>query len=445
MFYDKEVSPKMNTIPNRLQAFKGSILSFTDDPGITEPEQAYQYYEEGLLLVKNGCVKSVGNLAELESSLTSDVELIDHSGKLIIPGFVDLHVHYPQTDIIASYGKQLLEWLENYAFPREGMFADPEYAANVVDFFLEELFRNGTTTAQVMCTVHGVSADILFEKALEKNLRLITGKTLMDCNAPEYLLDGPSRGIDQTREQIEKWHGQGRLSYAVTPRFAVTSTETQLEKAADLLNSRTGLYLHTHLSENRDEINLIGKLFPWSRDYLDVYERFDLVGPRTTFAHAIHLSDDEIGRLAASGATVAFCPSSNLFIGSGLFDLERISAAGIPIGLGSDVGGGTSFSMLKTMAEAYKVLQLKGQSLSALKAFYLATLGGARAIGLDCKIGSLSPGREADFTVLRYDATPLIKRRIEHTRTLEERLFVLMMLGDDRCISNTYLMGRPCL
>ncbi len=433
---------KMNSSSNSLQAFKGAILYFTDDPDATSADHAYQYFEEGLLVVENGLIKAVGPYRELEKTLPQDLTVTDYSDKLIIPGFVDTHVHYPQTDIIASYGNQLLEWLENYAFPREGKFTDTEYAENVADFFLDELVRNGTTTAQVMCTVHQTSADILFEKAFAKNLRLITGKTMMNCNAPDYLLDDAVNGFDQSRELIDKWHGQGRMSYAVTPRFAVTSTETQLEKAAELLNSQMGLYLHTHLSENGEEVDTIKKLFPWSRDYLDVYERFELAGPRTTFAHAIYLSDDELDRMAISGAAVSFCPSSNLFIGSGLFNLKKTTDAGIPVGIGTDVGAGTSFSILKTLAEAYKVLQLQGQSLSAMKAFYLGTLGGARALGLDTRTGSLQPGREADFTVLNFDATPLIKRRTSYAETLEERLFILMMLGDDRSISHTHIMGQ---
>jgi guanine deaminase len=428
---------------DKLQAFKGSILFFTDDPDRIDPSETFTYYEEGLLLVEGGYIKEAGPYSKLEKTLPPQTEITDYSGKLIIPGFVDTHIHYPQTDIIASYGKQLLEWLEKCAFPIERKFADAEYASEVADFFLQEILKNGTTTAQVMCTVHQQSADILFQKSLEKNLRLITGKMLMDCNAPDYLLDDSSKGFDSSMELIEKWHDQGRLSYAVTPRFAITSTESQLEKTAELLHSRMGLYLHTHLSENRDEVKMIKTLFPWSRDYLDVYERFELAAPKTTFAHTIHLSQHEVDRIAISGSAVSFCPNSNLFIGSGLFNLEQVTTAGIPVGIGTDVGGGTSFSVLKTLAEGYKVLQLQGQSLSPLKAFYLATLGGAKALDLDDKIGSFLPGKEADFIVLNFNATPLIERRIAMSETLAERLFILMMLGDERSISKTHIMGTP--
>lgn len=433
----------MNRDPDNLQAFKGSILFFTEDPDRIDPQQALTYYEEGMLLVEQGYIKTVGPFADLVKTLSHEVEITDYSNNLIIPGFIDTHIHYPQTDIIASYGKQLLEWLDKCAFPIEGRFNDADYAGEVADFFLQELLKNGTTTAQVMCTVHQQSAEILFQKALEKNLRLIAGKTLMNCNAPGYLLDDSSLGFDASLALIEKWHGQGRLSYAVTPRFAITSTESQLEKAAELLNSHIGLYLHTHLSENRAETEMVKTLFPWSRDYLDVYERHELVGHRTTFAHAIHLSQQETERIAVSEAAISFCPSSNLFIGSGLFNLENATKAGIPVGIGTDVGGGTSFSILKTLAEGYKVLQLQGQSFSALKAFYLATLGGAKALGLEEKIGSFLPGREADFTVLNFNATPLIERRVAMSKTLEERLFILMMLGDERSITETHIMGTP--
>lgn len=432
----------MATEKTPIQAFRASILYFTDDPEQAGVDTATRYIEDGLLIIENGLVQSVGAYTKQVQTLPESTEMVDHSGKLILPGFVDTHLHFPQTDIIASYGQQLMAWLEHYAFPVEGRFSDSDYAAEVAAFFFDELLRNGTTSAQVMSTVHPQSVETLFQAALLKNIRLISGKTLMNCNAPGELLEDNAVSIRQTQDLIEKWHGRKRLSYAVSPRFAVTSTESQLEAAGELFNSRMGLYMQTHLAENREEVAMIQRLFPWSRDYLDVYERFDLVGPRSTFAHAIHLSDGEWQRLAASGAAISFCPTSNLFIGSGLFNLQKAAEAGIPVGLGSDVGGGTSFSMLKTMAEAYKVLQLQGQSLSPLQAFYLATLGSARALQLDEKIGTLLPGREADFIVLNFDATPLIERRISYTQTLQERLFVLMTLGDERCISGTYIMGR---
>lgn len=423
-------------------AVKGSILHFIDNPTIAGEENSYQFFEDGLMVIEDGIVKQIGKSKDLEGNLSETTQLIDYSGKLILPGFIDTHIHYPQTDIIASYGKQLLDWLSDYTFPREGMFSDPDYASEVADFFLEELLRNGTTTAQMMCTVHKQSADIIFQKADQKNLRMISGKMMMDREAPDFLVDDPQSSFDDSLELAEKWHGHNRLLYAVTPRFALTSTPEQLKKAEELLEKDNSLYFHTHLSENRDEIAMVAKLFPEAKNYLDVYDQFSLITERSTFAHSIHLSDGEFALLAKSKAAVSFCPSSNLFIGSGLFDLEKIDQSGINVGIGSDVGGGTSFSMLKTLSDAYKVLQLKGQNLTAFHAFYLATLGGAKSLQLDDKIGNLLPGKEADFIVLNYDSTPLIQRRMKYTKTLAERLFVLMMLGDDRSVEATHILGE---
>ncbi len=423
-------------------AVKGDLLHFVDDPFKTEEKDSYQYFEKGMLIIENGLVKAVGYASDLGQQLSPGTKIIDYSGHLIIPGFIDTHLHYPQTDIIASYGKQLLEWLQTYTFPREGMFNNAEYVENVADFFLEELLRNGTTTAQVMPTSHFQSADILFRKSLEKNLRMISGKVMMDRNAPDYLLDTPESGFEQSLELIRKWHGKKRLSYAVSPRFAVTSTEEQLEKTEALMQTGSDLYLQTHLSENREEIDLVAELFPWSKNYLDVYDRFGLVGKRSTFAHSIHLPDESYQSLSENSAAVSFCPTSNLFIGSGLFDLQKTRDQNILLGMGTDIGGGTSFSMLKTLSEAYKVLQLQGQAISPFQAFYLATLGGAKALFLDDNIGSFQPTREADFIILNLDATPLIKRRMATTESLSEKLFVLMILGDDRSIEATFIMGE---
>jgi guanine deaminase len=429
------------TADSRIKAVCGSILHFLDDPDNGSQSPAYEYFEDGLLVIENGRVRSVGPFETDRQALSPEQELTYYENALIVPGFVDTHLHYPQTDIIASHGGQLMDWLQKYAFPTEGLFEDREYAEEVTGFFLEEMFRNGTTTAMVMPTVHPHSADILFRRASNMNLRLITGKMLMDRNAPPYLLDTPHQGYEDSAALIERWHGKGRLSYAVTPRFAITSSEKQLKAAGELLSLKKGLYLHTHLSENADEVDLISALFPWRKNYLDVYDYYGLLGRRSLFAHGIHLSDEERARLAESGAAVAFCPSSNLFIGSGLFDLAKTEAAGIRVGIASDIGGGTSFSLLKTLGDAYKVLQLQKQSLSPLKAFYLATLGGAVALDLDRKIGNFLPGKEADFIVLKLDAFPLLERRIAHADSLEERLFILTHLGDDRCIETTCLMG----
>ncbi len=423
-------------------AIRGDIIHFTANPFTTNEEQSLQIFESGMLIIEEGRIRQVGFASDLEHLLPPDNVVHDYSGHLILPGFIDTHLHYPQTDVIASYGKQLLEWLQTYTFPCEGRFDDPEYAENVADFFLDELLRNGTTTAQVMSTSHQQSAELFFQKSLARNLRMITGKTMMDRNAPDYLLDTPDSGYEQSLELIERWHGRNRLSYAVSPRFAVTSGEEQLKRTAELMEFRPGLYLQTHLSENRDEIKLVAELFPWSKNYLDVYDHFGLVRERATFAHSIHLPEENYRLLSEKDAAISFCPTSNLFIGSGLFDFDSTIRHNVSLGMGTDIGGGTSFSMLKTLGEAYKVLQLREQTLSPLKAFYLVTLGGAEALCLDDKIGSFQPGKEADFVVLNTNATPLIQRRMEMSDSLIDKLFILMTMGDDRSIEATFIMGN---
>ncbi len=426
----------------QIKAVRGSIFHFLTSPFTSDESESYQYFEDGLLFIQSGYVHKVGAYDDLKNELQPETELTEYQDGIILPGFIDSHLHYPQTDIIASYGEQLLTWLETYTFPCEGKLKDPEYAESVVDFFLTELLRNGTTTAQVMPTVHKHSAEIFFKKAEERNLRMICGKVMMDRNAPDYLLDTPEKGYEESAELIEEWHGKGRLSYAVSPRFAVTSTEEQLKKTADLLDMRPDLYLHTHLSENRREVSLISELFPWSKDYLNVYENYNLVRERSTFAHCIYLHERNYENLAANKAAISFCPTSNLFIGSGLFDLNKPIKHNVRLSIGTDIGGGTSFSILRTLGEAYKVLQLNSQKLSALKAFYLATLGGAEALCLNEKIGNFVEGKEADFCVLDMQATPLMQRRNSEAKSIEDKLFIAMTLGDDRNIKATHIMGE---
>mgnify|MGYP006287976505 CR=1 FL=1 len=423
-------------------AVQGTILHFIDDPFQREEDSCVEIFDPGLLLINNGYVEAVGPCQEMVRDLAPGVPIIDYRDKIILPGFVDTHLHYPQTDIIASFGKQLLEWLQTYTFPMEGRFSDPDKAAEVADFFFEELLRNGTTTAQVMPTTHPESVEAFFDKAYQRNLRMIAGKVMMDRNAPDSLVDTPQTGYEQSLKLIKNWHGKGRLSYAVTPRFAITSTEEQLERSSELMNAAPDLLFHTHLAENKTEVEEVARLFPWSRHYLDVYDRYGLVGENAIFAHSIYMPDDSYRILAEKKAAISFCPTSNLFIGSGLFDLEAAKKHGIKVGMGTDVGGGTSFSMLKTLGEAYKVLQLKGQSLSPLKAFYLATLGGAESLQLNERIGNFQTDKEADFVVLNQDATPLIERRMDATPDIRQKLFLLMILGDDRSVQATYSMGR---
>jgi guanine deaminase len=427
-------------MPQR-KAYRAAILHCLADPREVGVEKSHEYFEDGLLVVEDGKVAQLGAAKSLLASLPTGTEVIEYPDALITSGFIDAHIHYPQTGMIASYGEQLLDWLNTYTFPTERAFSDKAHASEVAEVFLRELLRNGTTTALVFGSVHKESVDAFFEQAEKLNLRMIAGKVLMDRNAPEYLTDTAEFGYADSKELIERWHGKGRLHYAVTPRFAPTSTPEQLALAGKLYKEYPDLYMHTHLSENRKEIEWVRELFPEQRGYLDVYDHHGLIGARSVFAHGVHLCDDECKRLGETGSAVAFCPTSNLFLGSGLFDLEKVEGFGVRVGLGTDVGAGTSFSQLQSLNEAYKVMQLQGKKLDPFKSLYLATLGGARALYLDDRIGNLQPGKDADFVVLDYKATPLIDYRLQQARTLEERLFALMMLGDDRAVRETFAAG----
>ncbi|WP_312958224.1 guanine deaminase [Stutzerimonas nitrititolerans] len=426
---------------SQIKAYRAALLHCLADPREVGIEASHEYFEDGLLVVEDGKVVRNGHAADLLSTLPAGTEVIEYKDALITPGFIDTHIHYPQTGMIASYGEQLLDWLDTYTFPTERAFADKVHAGEVAQVFLRELLRNGTTTALVFGSVHKESVDAFFEQAHKLDLRMIAGKVLMDRNAPDYLTDTAESGYADSKELIERWHGKGRLHYAVTPRFAPTSTPEQLALAGKLFQEYPDLYMHTHLSENRKEIEWVRELFPERKGYLDVYDHQGLIGARSVFAHGVHLCDDECRRLGETGSAVAFCPTSNLFLGSGLFDLEKVEGFGVRVGLGTDVGAGTSFSQLQSLNEAYKVMQLQGKKLDPFKSLYLATLGGARALYLDDRIGSLQPGKDADFVVLDYKATPLIEYRLSQARSLEERLFALMILGDDRAVKETYAAG----
>ncbi|WP_312256024.1 guanine deaminase [Stutzerimonas nitrititolerans] len=426
---------------SQIKAYRAALLHCLADPREVGGEASHEYFEDGLLVVEDGKVVRNGHAADLLSTLPAGTEVIEYKDALITPGFIDTHIHYPQTGMIASYGEQLLDWLDTYTFPTERAFADKAHAGAVAQVFLRELLRNGTTTALVFGSVHKESVDAFFEQAHKLDLRMIAGKVLMDHNAPDYLTDTAESGYADSKELIERWHGKGRLHYAVTPRFAPTSTPEQLALAGKLFQEYPDLYMHTHLSENRKEIEWVRELFPERKGYLDVYDHHGLIGARSVFAHGVHLCDDECRRLGETGSAVAFCPTSNLFLGSGLFDLEKVEGFGVRVGLGTDVGAGTSFSQLQSLNEAYKVMQLQGKKLDPFKSLYLATLGGARSLYLDDRIGSLQPGKDADFVVLDYKATPLIEYRLSQARSLEERLFALMILGDDRAVKETYAAG----
>ncbi len=423
-------------------AFRGSIAHCRSDPYLN-PGRAIEYFDDGLLLVDNGSVVAVGPAVEmLQDESLNGVDITDYTGQLIIPGLVDIHMHYPQTDVIASYGTQLLEWLEKYTFPAEMQFRDAEHALAGAEFFVEELLRNGTTTALVFATVHKESADALFRVAERLNLRLVTGKVMMDRNCPEGLRDTPEQGYEESQQLIDRWHGVQRLSYAVTPRFAPTSSDRQLALAGKLFNDNAGVYLQSHVAENEREVAWVGELFPWARSYLDVYDHFGMLGERAVYAHCIHLNETDLQRMQQTATVAAFCPTSNLFLGSGLFDFNAVRRAGVRTGLASDVGGGTSFSMLRTADEAYKVSQLANSPMTPEQLFYEMTLGGASALGMEQCIGNFETGKEADFTVIDPTRTRLLERRISLAGTIEEKLFALMLLGDDRCTTATYLMGR---
>ena len=424
-----------------MQAFKGNLLIYHDNPGLDSAPHSFDYIKDGILIEDHGKVLFSGSLDDAPSELNS-LQINDYSGKLITAGFTDTHIHYPQIGMIASYGEQLLEWLERYAFPMEAKFEDRVFADKMAIEFIQELFRNGTTSALVFSTVHQQSADALFSYAEKQDMSLITGKVLMDRNAPEYLRDTPECGYKESKKLIQKWHKRGRLRYAVTPRFAITSTPEQLTQAGNLLKEFPDLYMQTHLSENKKEIETVNKLFSEQNGYLDVYNHYGLVGEKSVFAHCVHLSDDEFKTLKQHESAVAFCPCSNLFLGSGLFNLDKIREHDIKMGLGTDVGGGNSFSVLQNLNEAYKVAQLKGQKLNPLQAFYYATLGGAKALSLDDQIGSLHKGKYADFIVLNPKATPLMNLRFKNASTLDDILFILMMMGDDRCVEATYVAGK---
>ena len=423
-------------------AFRAAVLHFLDDPANDLESPHLEYFPDGILLIHQGYIVELGAADRMLARLPADCELIHYPDHLLIPGLIDTHIHYPQTDMIAAFGEQLLQWLETYTFPTERQFADSAHAREVAEFFLDELLRNGTTTALVFGTVHPESVDAFFAAAEARNVRMIAGKVLMDRNCPAYLQDTPETAYTDSKALIEKWHGRGRLSYAITPRFAPTSSREQLAKTGELLAEYPDVYLHTHVAENRDEVAWVADLFPESRSYLAVYQHYALLRPRAVLAHCIHLDTEDRDVMAETGTAAAFCPSSNLFMGSGLFDLHLTKASGVRIGLGSDVGGGNYFSLLRGINDAYKITQLLGKKLSAFQALYLITLGGAKALYLDDKIGNFAVGKEADFVVLNLKATPLLERRLQHCQSLHDQLFAILMLGDDRLVSASYVMGQ---
>jgi guanine deaminase len=435
----------MNAAPSiQPRVLRGQVLSFRADPHDVPAEDAHVFHRKGAVALDGaGRIAWAGDLADLPQAHRA-LPIDDYGDNLILPGFIDAHIHFPQYRMLAAPGADLLEWLNRFTFAEEARYGDAAHAAAAAEIFLDRLFSHGTTTAAAYCSVHAVSAEALFAAAEKRSMALITGKTLMDRNAPDAVRDDAASGARDSESLIKKWHGRGRLRYAVTPRFAITSTEAQLHAAGDLYRSHPGVYMQTHLSESAGEMEMVKSLYPNARDYTDVYDRFGLLGRRSLFGHGIHLSERECARLSESGSVVVHCPTSNTFLGSGLFDIGHLRDPRRPVRLAvaSDVGGGLSYSMLATLGEAHKVAQLKGRSLPALDAFYLATRGNAQALELDKEIGSLETGFWADIVVLDPQATPVLASRQELSESLEDTLFALMMLGDDRAIAATYIAGR---
>lgn len=418
---------------------RGRLLSFVAEPQARDDHASYRYIEDGAVTIIDGIITAVG---PFDTANVAGAEIVDHRPNLILPGFIDAHIHFPQMQVIGAYAAALLEWLNTYTFIEEQRFGDPAHAARIAGRFFDELIRHGTTTAAAYCSVHPQSVDAFFVAAAERNMLMVGGKVMMDRNAPEALRDTPQSGYDDSKALIGKWHGKGRAHYAITPRFAITSTHEQMAAAEALAREFPDLHIQTHVSENLAEIAFANELYPNYGDYVGIYEKFHLLGPKTLLGHCIHLSHRETEVLADTGAVAVFCPTSNLFIGSGLFDYDRLHQHGVRIATATDVGGGSSYSMLRTMDEGYKVMQLRGQRLNPLRSFYHLTLGNARAMSLDHRIGQLAPGMEADIVVLDSSATPQMRLRMETVGSLEQELFLLQTCGDDRAIAETYVMGE---
>lgn len=426
--------------------FRASIYHCTESDRVIEAI----YIPDGLMVVDNdsGQILEVGDYTTTAPKWPNSLSLKHFKDSLIMPGFIDTHVHYPQYRVIASYGTSLLDWLNTYTFVEEQKFSDLDYATTVAELFLDELIKNGTTTAMTFCSSYKQSVDVFFTAAEKRKLRMIAGKVMMDRNAPEGLCDSAQSSYIDSKSLIDKWHNKARLSYAVTPRFAPTSTNEQLTQAAKLLkeypntSDTKGVLLQTHLNENDEEIEWVKELYPESKNYFDVYDSHDLTGINSVFGHCIHNTDDEYRAMADSGSKVVLCPRSNLFLGSGLFAIDKLEDFEIEMALASDVGGGDSFSMFQVMNEAYKICRLNDYNLDPVKAFYLTTLAAAKVLNMDDSIGNFEVNKEADFIVLDLSATELITEKLKVAKDINDILFSLMTLGDDRLIKEVYILGQ---
>ena len=421
----------------------GQTLDFTGDPFFEGPEAAV-HRARGGVLVDAGCIRSVGEASALRAA-HPEARVTDYGSGLILPGFVDGHVHYPQTAIIASWGKRLIYWLNTYTFPEEARFHDPAYADKIAGRYLDLVLARGTTTVVTYCTIHPESVDAIFKAAQARGMRIVAGKTAMDRNAPDDLRDTAQSAYDDSKRLIGAWHGVERLSYAITPRFSPTSTPGQLAAMGALWAEHPDCLMQTHLSEQTDEIAWVRSLFPEARDYLDTYEAHGLLRDGALFGHCIHLEPREKARLKEAGASLIHCPTSNTFIGSGLFDMDGLKADGHRVGLATDTGGGSSFSMLRTMAAAYEVAQLRGRSLHPAELVWLATASSAEALGMADRIGTLAPGSEADLVVMDLGSTPAIAQASDRAEDIWQALFPTIMMGDDRAVRAVWVGGHPIL
>lgn len=419
---------------------RGRLLWFSREPSGAEDTAAYSYVEDGALVVEGGHIKWSGGWSDLPDRYSSS-DYVDHRPNLITPGFIDCHLHFPQSQVVASYAGSLLEWLNTYTFVEEQKYGDAEFAAAMAGHFLDQLLDHGTTTAVAYCSVHKQSCDALLSAAQSRSMRMLAGKVMMDRNAPDALLDTAQSGYDDTKALLAHWTGRGRVETVISPRFALTSTEAQMEASGALVREHPNAMVQTHLSENHVEIETVMRLYPNRKDYTDVYDHYGLVTERSLFGHSIHLGDRETARLAEAKSVAVFCPTSNLFLGSGFYDHARLESAGVRHAIATDIGGGTAWSMLRTLDEGYKILNCQGQRYHPLRSFYQVTLGNARAIGKDQQIGSLEAGFEADFVVLDMKATPAMALRAKTIETLSEELFLIQTLGDDRAVAATYVSG----